>query len=241
MGSADWTFLDNSLDAASVARDVTASPAGPPGGGAFIYGFNSFVETEGAVALTLDAAQNPNHSPAAKGASVRGAIKRGLSSLKTGFSPFFYASLQGSAPPSVTDEAYIIGLEDSDPYRIVVRKGSLIGGVPAATALNSLLRSTATYTIPSDEDEGWHHVRMDVIVEGTGDVIIQCFENDLDSNDVDNPVWAPIPGCEQFIDDALGVNSGSLPFDAGYMGYGFASKAVGRRGYFDYLEMLRQV
>lgn len=240
MGSVDWTGLSGILDAASVARDVTSSPSPPPGGGSFIYGFDSKVDTKGAVAWTLDAGNNPDHAPAAKGASIRGAIKRGVSALKTGFSPFFFASLQGGTP-AVTDNAYILGLENSDPYRIVVVKGQIINGVPAASPQNSLLRSTATYTIDSDPDENWKHVRMDVIVQGNGDVLIRVYENDLDTNDVDAPEWALVAGMELFTDDVLGVNSGSLPFVAGYMGFGFASEAIGRRSYFDYLEMLRQV
>lgn len=238
MGSAEWTFLDNSLDAASVARGVVTSPSPPNGGGSFIYGFDSKVDTDGAVGLTLDATANPNHAPATEGASVRGAILRGVSSLKTGFSPFMFGCLQAAATPAVSDQAYLIGLEDSDPYRIVVVKGPIINGIPAATTENSLLRSTSTYTITADQ---WHHIRMDMIVQGTGDVIIQCFESDLSTNPVTAPVWSPITGCESFTDDALGVNSGSLPFTDGYMGFGFASTQQGRRAYFDQLEMIRQM
>jgi hypothetical protein len=181
-------------------------------------------------------ANNPNHSPCAKGASVRGAIQRGFASLKTGFSPFLFALAGGT---DIVDNAYIIGLEDSDPYRIVVVKGQIINGVPAADATNSLLRSTSTYTIPSGGQ--WHHIRMDVIVQLSGDVLIQCFESDLTANPVTAPAWVPIPGCESFTDDALGVNSGSAPYTSGYIGYGHATEEQGRRGYFDQLEMIRQL
>lgn len=241
MGSAEWTFLNNGLDAASVARGVTSDPTpGPPnGGGTFYYGFNSLVDVAGAVGLVLNFAGNPNHAPAAKGASVRGALQRGVSALKTGFSPFLFAGLQAGGVPAVTDQAYIIGLENSDPYRIVVVKGQITNGVPAADATNSLMRGTSTYTIPSGGR--WHHIRMDVIVQLAGDVVIQCFENDLTTNPVIAPIWSPIAGCESFTDDVLGVNSGSAPFTDGYMGYGFASSQQGRRGYFDQLEMLRQL
>lgn len=238
MGMSDWSFLSGVLGTGDVTRDPVSDPPAPPGGGSFVYGFDSKVDTIGAVALKVDAGNNPDHAPSAKGASVRGAIMRGVSSEKTNFSPFLFAGLQGG-PPSVNDQGYLMGLEDGDPYRIVVVKGKIIDGIPAATTENSLLRSTATYSIPTGGR--WHHIRMDMIVQGTGEVYIQCYENDLDENDVDAPEWAAIPGCEQFIDDALGVNSGSLPFTAGYMGYGFASKAISRRAYFDYLQMLRQV
>lgn len=238
MGSADWTVLANSLDSSSVTKGATSSPSPPTGGGSFIYGFDSKVDTDGAVGLYVNSTGNPNHAPAAKGMSVRGAVMRGVSSLKTGFSPFMFACLQASASPAVSDQAYMIGLEDADPYRIVVVKGQIINGVPAATALNSLLRSTATYTVTADQ---WHHLRMDCIVQGTGDVIIQCFESDVDSLGVTAPVWTAIPGMEEFTDDALGVASGSLPFTDGYCGYGMASEEQGRRSYFDHMEFLRQL
>lgn len=239
MAAGDWIILDDGLDSASVARGVTTSPSPPNGGGSFIYGFNSKVDTDGAVGWRLDPTENPNHAPAAEGASVRGALMRGVSSSKTGFSPVLFAGMQGSSPPSVLDQAYIIGLEDADPYRIVVVKGQVINGIPAATTENSLLRSTSTYTIPSGGR--WHHLRMDVIVQGTGDVLIQCFESDLTVNPVTSPVWSPIAGCEEFTDDVLGVGSGSAPFTDGWMGFAFSTSQQARRGYFDQLEMIRQI
>ena len=60
-------------------------------------------------------------------------------------------------------------------------------------------------------------------------------------------MWAALDGLDAetdgaaFIDDALGVNSGSVPFAAGYMGFGFQVDGLSRRSYFDHIESYRQV
>ena len=41
MAETDWTFLNDGLDAATVDRGVTTGVARPPGGGSFVFGFNS--------------------------------------------------------------------------------------------------------------------------------------------------------------------------------------------------------
>jgi hypothetical protein len=41
MAQADWTFLNDGLDIATVDRGVTAGIARPPGGDSFLYAFNS--------------------------------------------------------------------------------------------------------------------------------------------------------------------------------------------------------
>jgi hypothetical protein len=45
----------------------------------------------------------------------------------------------------------------------------------------------------------------------------------------------------EFIDDHLGINSGSQPLTSGRGGFGFAVRDVTRRGFFDHLELYRQV
>ena len=51
MAEADWTYLNDGLDIATVDRGVTAGIARPPGGGSFLYAFNSLAAVDGAVAL----------------------------------------------------------------------------------------------------------------------------------------------------------------------------------------------
>jgi hypothetical protein len=246
MGEADFTELDDDLDAASLARGVTTGEARPNGGGSFCFGFNSKVITEGAAGYFTNQS-NFAPTPANKGGKVTGAIKRGTSAGLTGFAPFFFLLGQGN---SVNDEAYILGLQDDNPHRIALRKGSLVTGIPSASpgASGILRRSTATIAANT-----WLHLRIDAVVNLNGDVIIKVFQNDLGVHAVTLPTWTPITGIEDtdlvashgagtaFVDDTLGVNSGSAPFTSGYMGFGFFTSDISRRGYYDQITCERQV
>lgn len=74
MASTDWTYLNDGLDIATVDRGVTAGIPRPPGGGAFLFGFNSLTAAKGAVALFANLV---NFAPMAKGGSIRGCLQRG--------------------------------------------------------------------------------------------------------------------------------------------------------------------
>jgi hypothetical protein len=240
----DWSELTNSAGSGTISRGTTAGIARPPGGGSFLYGFNSLVVTPGSVGFFANQT-NFAPTPANKGGSVSGAIKRGVSGGNTGFAPLLFIGLQG---PDISDLGYLLGLGDGDPSHIVLKKGAISALLedlaPDPEDNGILLRSSSAYSVDT-----WLHVRLDMIVQGTGDVILQCYENDLDTNDVDAPVWSLIPGMEGdqhptisgFVDDSLGVNSGSLPYTSGRMGYAFRSEDVTRRGYLDHIVCARQV
>ncbi|MFI5299196.1 MAG: hypothetical protein ACHREM_13955 [Polyangiales bacterium] len=231
MASTDWTYLNDGLDVATVDRGVTAGIARPQGGGAFLFGFNSLAIAKGAVALF---ANQPNFAPMAKGGSVRGCVQRGPGGGATGFSPFLFACGQGT---SVNDNAYLLGLSDDDPHRVVLRKGSVVGGVPTTDSPGTLLHSSASFAQGT-----WLHLRLDVVVNPNGDVVLACLQNDLVGNPLGTPPnWQPIDGMPTFIDDALAINSGSKPLTSGRAGFGFAVSDVTRRGFFDQLEIARQV
>lgn len=242
MSEAQWTVLTGGLGSGSVARGVTAGTDKPNGGGSFTYGFNSLVIVDGAVALHNN---QTNFAPMAKGGSIRGAIKRAPSGGKTNYAPFLFIGLQGGA---VTDSGYLLGLGDDNPHHIVLRKGTIITGlpdvVPNPPTTDVLMRSTASY-----EEDTWLHLRLDMILQGTGDVLLQAFINDLDTNAVTSPSWVTVPGMEGpqypsitgFVDDALGVNTGSVPHTSGRAGMGFRVEDVSRRAYFDHIEVARQL
>jgi hypothetical protein len=231
MAEADWTYLNDGLDVATVDRGVTAGIARPPGGGNFLFAFNSLTSVEGAVALFANLA---DFAPMAKGASIRGCIQRGPSGGPTGFSPFFFLSCQGN---SVNDSAYLLGLSDDDPHRIVLRKGMVSSGIPDSEGPGALLASGESFAPAT-----WLHLRLDVIVNDNGDVVLKVFENDLDANPLGTPPdWQTVSGMAEFIDDHVGINSGSQPFTSGRGGFGMAVKDVTRRVYFDHLELMRQV
>jgi hypothetical protein len=232
MAESDWTIATDGLAQATLDRGVTNGVARPNGGGNFLYGFNSLAVATGATALFANQA---NFAPSAKGGSVRAAIKRGISGGPIGFSPFLIVGMQG---PSVQDNAYLLGLSDDDPHRIVLRKGLVELGVPAdPVGTGGMLKvSTGTFT-----NDTWLHIRIDMISNTNGDVLLQAFESDLTTNPVTAPVWTPVVGVENFVDDALGVNSGSAPFGGGRFGFGMQISDVTRRGYLDHIEVFRQL
>lgn len=233
MSEADWTPLNDSLSAGSLARGATAGFTPPPGGGSFVYGYNSKDTAAGAHGLFVNLT---NFAPMASGGTIRGCVKRALSGGPLGFSPFLFIGLQG---PSVNDEGYLLGLADGSPSRIALRKGSPSGGIPDVAPGGSGILRRSTGTIAVDE---WVHLRIDMIFNAIGDVRLQVFKNDLDANPLSgSPVWEAIPGMAEFVDDALGVNSGSPPFTSGRVGFGFATSDVTRRAQFDEIDVRRQL
>jgi len=231
MAEADWTYLNDGLDIATVDRGVTAGIARPPGGGSFLFAFNSLAAVQGAVGLFCNLV---DFAPMAKGASIRGCVQRGPGGGPTGFSPFMFLSCQGN---SINDTAYLLGLSDDDPHRIVLRKGAVAVGIPDSEGPNVLLASGESFSQGT-----WLHLRLDVIVNDNGDVVLKVLRNDLGAHPLGSPPdWQPVPGMVEFIDDHLGINSGSQPLTSGRGGFGMSVADVTRRGYFDHLELLRQV
>lgn len=234
MSSTDWTDLTNSLSSVDVRRGVTGGATPPNGGGTFVYGMRSLAIVNGVVARKTNQV-NFDPTPSNKGGSIRGALQRGVSGGPAGFQPFLFIGAQGN--DAAADKAYMIGLTDGDPFKIVLVKGALVNGIPdvAPGAQGVLRRSTASFAIGT-----WLHLRLDMRVNLTGDVVLSVFRNDLNANAVTSPVWAAVAGLEQIIDDTLGANTGSLPFTEGRMGYGARFADVGRRVYFDHIESIRE-
>jgi len=234
MSELDWTELTSSLGAGTVRRGVTGGATPPNGGTTFVYGWNSLNASEGVHALYTN---QTNFAPMSKGGSISAAIKRAPSGGRLNFAPFLFMSLNDN---DTSSEGYMLGLSDSDPAQIVLRKGALTGGLPddiiAIPPPLGVLRHTVD-GVPVDE---WRHIRMDVIANDNGDVVINVSQNDLTQHAVTAPVWVPIPGMGQFVDDVLGVNSGSPPLVGGYAGFGFYTRDASRRAYIDHVEIRRQ-
>lgn len=220
MSSQDWQELSNSLTSGIVARGVSEAVTPPPGGGTHMYGMNSLQAAAGVVGLYYNA---DDYAPAVKGGSVRSVIRRVGGAKSTGFSPFIFMCLSGG---SIEDKAYMLGLEDRDPYRIVLTKGALTTGILEAADKTYLRRSSSEFRIA---DGAVHQLRLDVIVQDGGDVTLKVMENDLSINDADSPEWQPVGGMALFVDDHLGENSyeamaligaDAQPYTGGYMGFG---------------------
>lgn len=240
MAETDWTELSGGLSDTEIAAGVTAGIARPNGGGSFVYGFNSLGVVTGARGIFVNLA---SFAPMAKGGRITAAIQRGLSTGTTAFSPALFIGLQGS---TVTDSGYLLGVSDADPAHIILKKGSITSGLAEATPPSGGVLAVGTVAKSAGT---WYHLRMDMVVNDNGDVVLNVFENDLDTNAVTAPVWDPIPGMDDltpttglaFIDDALGVNSGSVPHVSGRVGFAFSTSDTGRRGYFDHVTVERQL
>lgn len=230
MASADWAALTGILSTVDVARGVTSGPAKPVGGGTFIYGFNSLTNTDGAVALHT---AQVNFAPMAKGGDIRGALKRAPSGGLTGWSIFLFCSAQGT---SINDNAYLLGLSDGDPCHIELRKGPLLNGLPDEAVLSTfkILRKSIEVVAV----DVWMHLRLEVVKNDNNDVILNVYKN---TGNVTTPSWVAVAGMDPFVDDALGVASGTVPYTSGYAGFGFQTSEVTRRGYVDHIEVARQL
>ena len=257
MAKTDWDQMTNNADVAVIRRGVTSGVAKPAGAsGSFVYGFNSLVAAGGVAGLALNLTNfGPIVGPVSQGGgSISGCVKRGPGTAKTGFSPFLFigANVAGTASEDIAAaSAYILGLEDANPSRIVLYKGLLANGAGPALQPGTLTTMLRASRLAYDWDV-WHQLRLDMIVNLGGadsDVILRAYRSDLAAHGCDAPVWTeidfndaldPIMGAGAYIDDCLGVNSGSAPYAEGYVGFGFKATAINRRGYFDYIAIQRQ-
>jgi len=236
VASTDWATLPNSIDNASLRSGVTSGVTPPNGGGSFVYGFNSRTTGfSGARALKYTGAANFDPFPSNTGGRITGALKRLPSGGNTGFAPFLFLLEQANDAAGV---GYMLGLQDDDPSFITLRRGSLAQGLPAGLVGESGILRRGSESIPADT---WVHLRLDAIVQGTGDVILRVFQNNLQINPVTAPVWQPVPGMDDFIDDALGINAGSPPLTGGRAGFGMFASDVSRRAAFDQITIARQL
>lgn len=245
MSQNDWEPLSDALTDDVVRRGATAGVGAPSGGGTHVYGMRSVAVQPGVLALRCKAA-NFSPTPPERGGRITGALRRSALGASDGFAPFLFFC---ASDPSSSGQGYILGLADEAQTHIQLRKGALLGGLPGVSivdpdaAPNILMRSTNTF-----EPNIWHHLRLDVIVQGTGDVVLQVFRNDLDVHSVGSPLWEVIPGMEGpftafngFVDDNLGINTGTQPLTAGYMGFGTRFETANRATYFDHITCDRQL
>jgi hypothetical protein len=232
MAETNWTFLSNGLADSNVSRGVSAGYTPPNGGGSYVFACHSLSAVNGVVGKRCnESGFNPIAS--GKGASVRGAIRRGGGD--TEIAPFLFAALDTA--DAAAGVAYMLGLaHDEEPGHLVLRKGDLASGLPESDA-GVLRKSSGTYA-----RDTWLHLRLDVIVQPSGDVVIQLFANDLGTNAVTAPTWDDIAGMADYTDDKNGINSGSLPYSSGgYVGIGYWTNDTGRHAWFDHVQIGRQL
>ena len=233
MAQLDFTDLTSSASTAVVRRGVTTGITPPNGGGSFVYGWNS---VSAGIAGTHGAKLNIlNFNPSTKGGRMSAALVKLTSGSTSGFSPYIFVGGQNDA---VSDNAYMLGIQDGEAGSIVLRKGAVSGGLPQGNVGDSGILRKSTTTIPIGT---WVHLRIDWIVNPGGDIILKVYQNDLTTNPVSAPVWVAIAGMDDFVDDALGINSGSLPYTSGRWGKGFTFSDANRRAAIDHLVVESQL
>jgi len=237
MAEADWAELTGTaLGSGEVARGVSNAFTVPNGGTAFVFGFRSLTSATGFAGLYVDLANFKPIAGTNKGGSIRAAMKK-------------YAGPASSAPliglvkgtDPATAEGYLLGLSEGSSYYELLNKGVPSSGMDASGS--SVLRtSTSSYTDTGDAASYWHHLRLDVLVNPHGEVVLNVYKNDLSAHAVTAPSWAAITGMGSYTDDSLGVLSGSLPFlDGFYAVFGhYTDNQSGAVSLFDHVEVLRQ-
>lgn len=228
MAESDFTVLSGSLSTALVDRNVTNGFAQPNGGGSWSFGWHSLQPDVGAAGLYYS--YDPgNFAPMAKGGRISCAMRRQVGPDAT---PFLFMSLEGNA---IGDSGYLIGLaHDESPARLIVVKGAPSAGLLLA---NQIVQSNAEYAV-----DDWLHIQVDIIRQPSDDVLIKVWENaDLSGDPVDTPDFVLVPGMEAFVDDNLGITTGSQPYLGGYCGLVYYTKSTGRYAFHDYFKLARQL
>jgi hypothetical protein len=202
----DWSDLTTALvEGAGFVRGVSGGFGAPPSGGAFVHAARALIS--GAWGRHTN---QVDFAPTAGGVSVRGVVRR----LGAGVAPFLFGALRDT---SVDAAAYLLGLADGSPARIALVKGPLANGVAdvAPGTLGVLRRSEGTI-----DNGAWVHLRLDVVPNANGDVVLSVYRNDLAAHPFGSEVWEPIGGMDQLVDDRLETATGSTPLGVTYDGGG---------------------
>ena len=244
MAESDWSVASGSLPLGDLARGSvsTLGVPGPNGGGAFVHGFRAVTATAGVTALYV---ADADYNPTAKGLRLFNAAMTRLNSGSVQNLPLIFGQLQGT---DVSNVAYVLGLSETSPSRLVLAKTTLDAGLPEITVdpLNNGVLAVGTQPIT---DGAWIHVQLGVNVQPNDDVFLSVLQSDNVANTVQSPDFQPVAGMDEvspgqgiaFIDDGLGINSGSAPLLTGRAGFGFVTRAQGSRGAMDHLELARQL
>jgi len=211
VAQADWSDLTGTaLDSGAVARGVSAAFTPPRGGTAFVYGFNALGGGTGVAGKYLDLADFNPITGTRKGGSISAAIKRYSSGAS--YSPMI-GFIKGTDP---TAEGYLVGMSGATSAQIALKKGTPSSGLDP-TGSDILRLSTAAWTDVGDDISYWHHIRMDVLVNPHGEVVVNVYSSPLTiANDVTNPSWTAVAGMAAYTDDSLGVLTGTVPHLEGF-------------------------
>lgn len=238
MAETHWEQMEGSLDTAMVSWGKTTRAEAAPPEGAACGGFHSLQPCEGVSALiSTEVGESMAPIPAGKGGAIQGCIRKMV--LMHQYAPMLFLACGKN---TASAQAYMLGLSEEWPYRIVLKKGLLVEGLQIADPVNTptVLRvSDAIY-----DTSIWHNLQMFVAVNAQGDVALRVLR------DVNDPI-DPIPGNMDFqaiagmgdvIDDALGTLTGTPGLTGSFFpGIGHYNRAApGRISLFDLIMYGRQ-
>lgn len=139
MSAANWVEVPNSLAVGAVDRGVIYTQSPPSGGGNHVFGFHTVADdVPGAIAFRSDVT---DFNPMTLGGMISSAMKRGRSAISGGFAPFIF---QGLDLDDIDGTAYMLGLEDAEPSRVLLRRGILSDGLVAKGKLLTALTEPFT-------------------------------------------------------------------------------------------------
>lgn len=237
MAEADFAALTGSaLGSSDVRKGVSAAFSKPTGGGSMVCGFRALTTTTGMAGWSADLAGFNPITGTKKGGSIRAAMKRYTASL--GYMPIL-GLFKGTDPATML--GYFLCLTNAASYKIALKKGSVASGMNASDS-NVVRVSTETFSDAGNAVAAWRHLRLDVLVNPHGDVVLSVFKN---LGDVTAPSWVTVSGMDVFIDDSLGVllgAAGITPYLDGFYGaFGhYTESAQGSVSLFDQFELHRQ-
>lgn len=240
MSSADWLDLTGAnLSTVYVDRDPSLAFTVPNNGGAFVYAMHTLAAQAGFAGFnTAQAGSIP--IVAGHGGSISAAMKH--YGGKTTSVPII-GVIRGTDPS--TASGYLLALTMEDTYKIGLFKATpAAGGFLSTAAATKLLRSsTASYTDSGDTAAAWKHLRLDVLVNPHSEVVLNVYENALGTNPVTAPVWLAPAGMARYIDDSVGILSGSAPLvDSFRFVFGMYTTAnIGGQVLFDQITAAYQV
>lgn len=227
----------SALDASDVPRGVSAAFTVPTGGGSYVYGFRSGVSTTGFAGKVCNVSTfNPIMPGVPSGGNKGGVITAAMKRYASGanFAPMI-GFMMGTDP--TTAQAYMLGLSEADAYQITLRKGYPSAGLDAAGS-DVLRTSTESWTAVGDSAAAWFHLRLEILVNPHDEVVLICQRN---TGSVAAPSWAAITGMDDYIDDSIGILTGSLPYlGSFYPFYGHYTEGAGTITLFDHIEVMRQ-
>lgn len=225
MGSSDWADLSNALTGGDVIQGVTMMLMGQSGiDGDFVYGLRSAAACTGFAGKVCNVTGFHPITTAKRMGVARARIRKHTSIAGYSAFVFFTNSLDAA-----TAEAYMLGVSDGTAPNIMLRRGTLAGGL--ANDSSYLRKSTAPV-----QNAAWLDLKLEAVYNPQNDVVLNVLQN---TGTIAVEQWTAVAGMAQYIDDALGYSYGSPPPTGQfYVGFGMTvSNVEGAVALFDYIQI----